>query len=82
MAEQTFSARGAGTPQSATVMYCLGALEKFDKMPRAEVQPIASENTMKGGNGTGHSGFAQEWEPNQPQPDGFERDFMRHVIGI
>lgn len=62
MAEQTFKDRTPGEPRADAVMYCLGALEKFDKMSRAEVQRIASEIAMKGRTGLDTNDPNQRYE--------------------
>jgi hypothetical protein len=60
--EETFKDRAAGTPRPDAVMYCLSALEKFEKMPRAEVQRIAAETAMKGRTGLVTNDPAQKYE--------------------
>jgi len=62
MAEETFKDRAGGPPRPDAVMYCLGALEKFDKMPPAEVQRIAAEIAMKGRTGLDTNDPAQKYE--------------------
>lgn len=47
-AEQSFKSGTPGMPRPDAVMYCLGALEKFATMSRAEVQQIAAEIAAKG----------------------------------
>ena len=47
MAEQSFKRHTPGMPRPDAVMYCLGALEKFAKMPRAEVQQIGLDIVEK-----------------------------------
>jgi len=61
-AEQTFKDQAAGTPRPDAVMYCLSALEKFDKMPPAEVQRIASEIAMMGRTGLDTNDPTQKYE--------------------
>ena len=51
MAEQSFKSVTPGMPRPDAVMYCLGALEKFAKMARAEVQQIAFEIAATGQRG-------------------------------
>lgn len=62
MAEQTFKDRAAGTPRPDAVMYCLSALEKFEKMSRSEVQRIASEIAIKGRTGLDTNDPTQKYE--------------------
>jgi tetratricopeptide (TPR) repeat protein len=50
IAEQAFRVRGGGFRQDA-MSYCLGALERFEGMPRAEVQKISFEIAMLGARG-------------------------------
>lgn len=51
LAEQSFQNLTPGTPRPDAVMYCLGALEKFASMSRAEVQTIAFEIAAQGQSG-------------------------------
>jgi Flp pilus assembly protein TadD len=51
IAEERFRDRVPGVPRPDAVMYCLGAMEKFEKMSRAEVQRIAFEIAMLGRKG-------------------------------
>lgn len=51
IAEQSFKTLTPGTPRPDAVMYCLGALETFAKMSRADVQTIAFEIAAKGQSG-------------------------------
>jgi tetratricopeptide (TPR) repeat protein len=62
MAERTFKDRAGGTARPDAVMYCLGALEKFEKMSRSEVQRIASEIAMEGRSGLDTNDPAQKYE--------------------
>lgn len=49
-AEQTFRMRGGGLRPDA-MSFCLGAMERFEGMPRAEVQKITFEIAMLGSRG-------------------------------
>jgi len=51
IAEQSFKSLTPRMPRPDAVMYCLGALEKFAKMPRAEVQQIGFEIAATGQRG-------------------------------
>jgi len=64
MAEQTFKDRAAGSARPDAVMYCLGALEKFQKMSLSEVQRIASEIAIKGRAGLDTNDPTQKYELN------------------
>lgn len=61
-AEQTFKDRAAGTPRPDAVMYCLSALEKFDKMSPGEAQRIASEIAMLGRTGLDTNDPTQQYQ--------------------
>ena len=62
MAEQSFKDRTPGAARPDAVMYCLGALEKFEKMPRVEVQKIASEIALMGQTGLDTNDPTQKYE--------------------
>ena len=62
MAEQTFKDRGGATPRPDAVMYCLGALEKYERMSHAEVRKIASEIAMMGRTGLDPNDPSQKYE--------------------
>ena len=51
IAQSTFRERGGGLERPDAVMYCLGALERFEKMAPAEVQRIAFEIAALGQRG-------------------------------
>ena len=51
MAAQTFKDRAVGGLRPDAIMYCLNAMEKFDKMSQEEVKRIAFEIAMKGRTG-------------------------------
>jgi tetratricopeptide (TPR) repeat protein len=48
---QTFHQKGGSGERFDAVMYCLGALEKFDKMPKSNVQDIGFEIALLGMSG-------------------------------
>jgi tetratricopeptide (TPR) repeat protein len=50
IAQQAFRSRGGGLRPDA-MSFCLGAMERFDGMPRAEVQKITFEIAMLGSRG-------------------------------
>lgn len=50
------------TPRPDAVMYCVGALKKFEKMPRDEMRWIASEIAMKGRIGLDTNDPAQKYQ--------------------
>lgn len=51
MAQNTFRDKVPGVPRPDAVMYCLGAIEKFEKMSRSDVQRIAFEIAILGRKG-------------------------------
>jgi tetratricopeptide (TPR) repeat protein len=51
IAEKRFRDKVPGVPRPDAVMYCLGAMEKFEKMSRSDVQRIAFEIAMLGRKG-------------------------------
>ena len=51
IAQRNFRPTPAAAPRIDAVMYCLGALERFSGMPRAEVQKITFEIAMLGTRG-------------------------------
>jgi hypothetical protein len=50
-AEETFKDRAGGALRPDAVMYCLSAIEKFEKMSEEEVKRIGFEIAMKGRSG-------------------------------
>ena len=61
-AEQSFKNLTPGMPRPDAVMYCLGALETFAKMPRTEMQQIAFEIAAKGQGGLDTSDPAPKYQ--------------------
>jgi len=61
-AEQNFKNVTPGLPRPDAVMYCLGALEKFARMPRTEMQQIAFEIAAKGQSGLDTSDPAPKYQ--------------------
>ena len=51
LAGTAFSGATPGMPRMDAVMYCLGALERFEKMAPADVQKVAHEIALLGMNG-------------------------------
>jgi Flp pilus assembly protein TadD len=51
IAQKTFRDKVPGVPRPDAVMYCLGAMERFEKMSQSEVQRIAFEIAMLGRKG-------------------------------
>jgi Flp pilus assembly protein TadD len=59
LSQQSFRGRTADGVRPDAVMYLLGALKQFGKMPRAEVQQVAFEIAVLGQRGL---------DPNDPEP--------------
>ncbi|HEX8566130.1 MAG TPA: tetratricopeptide repeat protein [Pyrinomonadaceae bacterium] len=51
LAERSFKGKVSGNVRPDAMMYCLSALQKFDKMSRSEVQAVAFEIAMLGMSG-------------------------------
>lgn len=51
MAQKTFRDKLPGVPRPDAVMYCLGAIERFEKISRADIERIAFEIAMLGRTG-------------------------------
>ncbi len=51
MAQESFRDAGGGTPRMDAVMYCLGALEKFDAMTPEQVRAVTLEIALLGRQG-------------------------------
>lgn len=62
MAQSAFRERLPGVERPDAVMYCLGALERFENLPLAEVQRIAFEIAMLGRNGLDVNDSEQKYE--------------------
>jgi tetratricopeptide (TPR) repeat protein len=62
MAQSAFRKQLPGMERPDAVMYCLGALERFEKLPLAEVQRIAFEIAMLGRKGFDVNEPAQKYQ--------------------
>jgi len=60
MAQSAFRERLPGMERPDAVMHCLGALERFEKLPLSEVQRIAFEIAMLGRSGLDVNDSAQK----------------------
>ena len=64
MAEQSFKDRAVGGLRPDAIMYCVSAMEKFEKMSQEEVKRIAFEITMKGRTGLNTNDPKQKYQLN------------------
>ncbi len=61
LAGSSFRTASGGVERLDAVMYCLGALERFDAMPRQEVQKIGFEIAILGQSGLDTNDIAQKY---------------------
>lgn len=62
LAHQTFREKGGSGPRMDAVMYLLGAIQKFDRMSKAQVQKIAFEIAILGQRGLDMNDSAQKYQ--------------------